>query len=46
MDMSPHSITSLNWNDSGTHIAVGTSLGTTEIWDSVKSVKIYEAGGH
>lgn len=29
MDLSPHSISSLNWNDSGSHIAIGTSLGTT-----------------
>jgi cell division cycle 20-like protein 1 (cofactor of APC complex) len=29
LDLSPHSISSINWNDSGTHIAVGTSQGTT-----------------
>jgi len=29
MDLSPHSISSINWNDAGTHIAVGTSEGKT-----------------
>lgn len=46
MDLSPHSISSINWNDNGTHIAVGTSQGTTEIWDTLKCSKIYEVAGH
>jgi len=29
LDLNPHSISSINWNDQGTHIAIGTSQGTT-----------------
>jgi cell division cycle 20-like protein 1 (cofactor of APC complex) len=46
MDLNPHSITSINWNDAGTHIAVGTTQGTTEIWDAMRSTKLFEVGGH
>ena len=46
MDLNPHSITSINWNDAGTHIAVGNTQGTTEIWDAMRSTKLFEVGGH
>lgn len=46
LDLSPHSISSITWNDPGTHIAIGTSQGTTQIWDTLKCVKLYEVGGH
>lgn len=46
LDLNPHSISSIGWNDPGTHIAIGTSQGTTEIWDTSKCVKMYEVAGH
>lgn len=39
-------ITSLGWNDQGTHIAMGTNTGSTEVWDTEKGVKIYQVRGH
>jgi cell division cycle 20-like protein 1 (cofactor of APC complex) len=46
VDLSPNSISSINWNDAGTHIAIGTSQGTTEIWDTLKCAKLFEVAGH
>jgi cell division cycle 20-like protein 1 (cofactor of APC complex) len=39
-------ITSVNWIQSGTHLAVGTNKGTVQIWDVAKSVKTREMSGH
>lgn len=46
LDLNPHSISSINWNDAGSQIAIGTSQGTTEIWDTTKCAKMYEVAGH
>ena len=45
-DLNPDSISSLNWNHSGSQIAVGTSRGTIEIWDVTKSCRLTEYYGH
>ena len=39
-ELTPDSISSLNWNDSGSQISIGTSRGTIEIWDIVKSCRV------
>jgi cell division cycle 20-like protein 1 (cofactor of APC complex) len=46
LDINPFQITSLNWNDSGSHLAIGKSQGSTEIWDVTKCVKLFEVENH
>ena len=45
-ELSPDSISSLNWNQNGTQIAIGTSRGTIEIWDVAKNCRVNEYYGH
>ena len=46
-DLSPHdSITSVNWMQRGTHLAVGTSSGIVQLWDSSKMKKVRQFKGH
>ena len=45
-DIAPNHITSLTWNNSGTHVGVGTSQGVVDIWDLGKSTKIQTLEGH
>lgn len=40
------SVTSVNWAHSGKHLAVGTSSGDVQIWDSAKSRKLRTMTGH
>ncbi|CAN8308314.1 unnamed protein product [Cochlearia groenlandica] len=40
------SVCSVGWSLSGTHLAVGTSGGTVEIWDVPRCKKIRTMGGH
>jgi len=39
-DIAPDTICSLNWNQAGTQLAIGTSRGTTQLWDVTKSAKV------
>nr|CAG8471669.1 12265_t:CDS:2 [Entrophospora candida] len=43
---SPENVTSVSWMPTGTHIAIGTSLGFVEIWDVQKSKRIRKMKGH
>ena len=45
-ELSPDSISSLNWNQNGTQISIGTSRGTIELWDIVKNCRVSEYYGH
>ena len=36
----------MNWNQQGTQISIGTSRGTTEIWDIVRNCRVTEYFGH
>lgn len=40
------SVTSVNWMQRGTHIAVGTNEGLCQIWDIVKKKKLRTMTGH
>jgi len=44
--LTPDSISSLNWNQQGSHIAIGTSKGTVELWDATKHCRINEYSNH
>eukprot|EP00842_Homolaphlyctis_polyrhiza_P004936 jgi/Hompol1/5443/HPOL_001937-RA len=39
-------VTSVNWVQRGTHLAVGTSRGFVQLWDVEKSRKIRQMSGH
>lgn len=39
-------ITSVSWSQSGTHLAVGTHSGVTQIWDSLSGKLVRSFGGH
>lgn len=39
-------ITSVCWAQQGTHLAVGTNSGTTQIWDTVHCKKVRDLHGH
>jgi len=39
-------VTSVSWTQRGTHLAVGTNLGETQVWDTVKCKKIRSMRGH
>ena len=46
-DLAPQdTITSVNWIQRGTHLAVGTHQGVVQLWDVKKSMKIREFSGH
>jgi cell division cycle 20-like protein 1 (cofactor of APC complex) len=46
-DLGPEDcVTSVSWTSRGTHLAVGTNLGETQIWDTVKCKKIRFMRGH
>jgi cell division cycle 20-like protein 1 (cofactor of APC complex) len=40
LDLTPDAITAINWNQHGTQLALGTSKGTVQIWDAVKSCRV------
>jgi cell division cycle 20-like protein 1 (cofactor of APC complex) len=39
-DIQPSLISSVTWNEGGTHIAVGSSQGVVDIWDVGKTRKL------
>lgn len=39
-------VTSVCWMNGGTHIAVGTSCGRIQVWDTAKSCKVRELHSH
>ena len=39
-------ITSVAWTQSGTHLAVGTHKGMTQIWDAIECKRVRTFGGH
>lgn len=39
-DLNPASITSLAWNESGSHISIGNSMGVIETWDFERNKKV------
>lgn len=43
---SQDSVTSVQWSNRGTHLAVGTNSGVLQIWDSVKCKIIKSLPGH
>ena len=46
-DLSPNdSITSVNWMQRGTHLAIGTNSGTVQLWDAQKMKKVRQFKGH
>ncbi|KAJ0250262.1 Protein FIZZY-RELATED 1 [Hirschfeldia incana] len=40
------SVCSVGWSLRGTHLAIGTSRGTIEIWDALRCRRIRRMGGH
>jgi cell division cycle 20-like protein 1 (cofactor of APC complex) len=40
------SITSVGWSQRGTHLAVGTNSGDTQIWDTAKCKQVRTLTGH
>lgn len=46
-DLSPYdTITSVNWIQRGTHIAVGTNKGLVQLWDVERMKKVRQFSGH
>eukprot|EP00900_Chrysochromulina_parva_P022797 jgi/Chrpa1/5150/Chrysochromulina_OHIO_Genome00014777-RA len=46
-DLGPEdSVTSVNWTQRGTHLAVGTSVGEVQIWDAAKCQTTRTMSGH
>lgn len=46
-DIGPYdTVTSVNWMERGTHVAVGTNRGLVQIWDVAKSKKVRSMAGH
>mmetsp|Transcript_35042 Transcript_35042/g.110245 ORF Transcript_35042/g.110245 Transcript_35042/m.110245 type:complete len:442 (-) Transcript_35042:481-1806(-) len=46
-DVGPQdTVTSVSWTQRGSHLAVGTSMGTVQIWDSVKCKKLRTFSEH
>ncbi|GMI10814.1 hypothetical protein TrLO_g15776 [Triparma laevis f. longispina] len=46
-DLGPEDVvTSVSWTSRGTHLAVGTNLGETQIWEAAKCKKIRTMRGH
>jgi cell division cycle 20-like protein 1 (cofactor of APC complex) len=46
-DLGPgDSVTSVNWTQRGTHVAVGTNNGSVLIWDAEKCRKLRTMNGH
>lgn len=39
-------VTSVNWAQRGTHLAVGTNRGEVQLWDTIKCKKLRTMGGH
>ncbi|PAV74445.1 hypothetical protein WR25_02435 [Diploscapter pachys] len=39
-------VTSVQWNDKGDLLAVGTNRGSTQIWDIAAQKKVYDLDGH
>ena len=40
------SITSVSWSQRGTHLAVGTNSGETQVWDTTHCKKVRSLDGH
>lgn len=45
-DLNPLTITSIGWDNIGSNLAIGTSMGTVEIWDTQKGKKTQTMVGH
>lgn len=45
-DLGSSSVTSVNWSDSGNHLAVGTSVGEVQIWDREQQRRLRTMTGH
>ncbi|CAI2181254.1 8836_t:CDS:2 [Funneliformis geosporum] len=43
---SPDNVTSVSWMPTGSHIAIGTTLGPVEIWDVQKRKRVRKMRGH
>ncbi|KAJ3411245.1 ubiquitin-protein transferase activating protein [Chytridiales sp. JEL 0842] len=42
----PSSISSLQWSSDGSHLAIGTGRGNTQIWDLESAIKVRTMSGH
>ncbi|KAI9355910.1 putative subunit of the anaphase promoting complex [Zopfochytrium polystomum] len=40
------SVTSVNWNPKGSHLAIGTNSGPVQLWDVLKNKKVRNLVGH
>lgn len=45
-DLSGDQVTSVAWADRGSHLAVGSTAGTIQIWDATKSAMVQEVSAH
>lgn len=45
-DLEREQVTSVAWSERGTHLAVGSSTGTVQIWDATKTQLVHTHEGH